>query len=856
MYVFYSFADVARLYLAGVSFSVLCFGTGRKNRFGIMAGAVGASFCTWSMCLAMQHPFFVGPMIWFPLMILGLEKIFRKEKPYLFIICTALSAASNFYFFYMIVWLTIIYAVIRMLFLYRHRLKEGFLLLLKTGGFALIGVCMACVVFLPVLIIFVKDSRTDLSQTFFLFYPLDFYSKFPAALLSGGTSYGNRWLCLGFSAPGILALFLLFIKKKEDTFLKVLCTVCLVFMLFPVFGSFFNGMSYATNRWIWAFTILVMYILAKKWEEMLRLTGKEWRKLVILTAALYVLCLVFDQSRRPESYAALAVLFAALMILGGGRSERGRKGRTGIRRQEMLVGLSLIQAFLLAFWLYSPDENNYAGEMTQISQIRNRWEANEAAVISSLADDPAETRYTGRSLSTNANMSFEVSNTQFYWSITNPDFNAYRLDMETASSLFQFFNGYDDRTAPIALSSVRYYTTPYGDTVGMPYGYTYVDTIRPADTREENASRLKKELGTGELSDAQRAKTDAADISMSYSVYRNEYALPLGYCYNSCYTKETWDGMDVLQRQQAQLDAACVDSIPEGIEEAHLQMPDYKVPYKVECVGAEINESGSTFVTTSADTQIVLTLAEEIPYAETCLEFSGMEFTPVPEYDLYFGGEDVDPQNLYNKTYWDLRSEKTHYNARTEKANWYPVKDVTIRAVPSVGKARSFLYRHPDSQITSGRHDFMLNFGYNKESVTTITITFPERGIYSFDALNVYAVPIEGYTEKIAGLQENTLQDIALGTDTVTGTIALAEPKLLCLSVPYADGWEAFIDGEKTRVYRVNLRHQGITVPAGEHMIEFRYHTPGKRAGLVLTLLGTAALIVMIILDKRRGPVV
>ena len=35
--------------------------------------------------------------------ILGIEKIICKEKPYLFIIAVAVSAASNFYFFYMII---------------------------------------------------------------------------------------------------------------------------------------------------------------------------------------------------------------------------------------------------------------------------------------------------------------------------------------------------------------------------------------------------------------------------------------------------------------------------------------------------------------------------------------------------------------------------------------------------------------------------------------------------------------------------------------------------------------------------------------------------------------------------------
>ena len=80
MHFFFSFAIAARMYLSGITFSALCFGTGLKNRYGILAGAIGCCFCAWVMTGSLRHPFFVGPMIWFPLMILGLEKIIRKEN--------------------------------------------------------------------------------------------------------------------------------------------------------------------------------------------------------------------------------------------------------------------------------------------------------------------------------------------------------------------------------------------------------------------------------------------------------------------------------------------------------------------------------------------------------------------------------------------------------------------------------------------------------------------------------------------------------------------------------------------------------------------------------------------------------
>ena len=846
MHFFFSFAIAARMYLSGITFSALCFGTGLKNRYGILAGSIGCCFCAWVMTGSLRHPFFVGPMIWFPLMILGMEKIIRKEKPFLFIIATAISAASNFYFFYMIVLLCVLYALIRLAFLFRRQVKAGIITLLKIGVMSVIGVCMAGIILLPVLMSFLQDSRMSPFQTFLWLYPLNYYSKLPALLLSAGTSQDSYWVCMGFSAPAILALFLLFLKKKKDTFLKVLVLVCAAIMLFPIGGRILNGMSYIINRWIWAFEILGFYILAAKWNELIDLPKKQWLILVISTAVLYGLCMICRYSRSKESFTALAMLFIALYIL-----RESSSGMTVRGRQVMLVGLSLLQAFLISFWLISPDEGNHASEMMENRLIWNRWETNEAAVVKEMADDSEYIRYSGRGLSTNTSMFFDVSSTEFYWSMTNPYFNDFRAAMEIKNSIFQNFSAYDDRTAITALSAVQYYSVPYGDKAPLPYGYTFLDAKNADSTREERLRQLEKELGVNELSEAQSAKIKDKTRTR-FSIYTNDFALPLGYCYDTCFPKETWDSFDAVQKQEAQLISAYVEDRPEEIEEAELDMPDYSVPYELECQGSEISQVGSSFVTTGSDTKVILTLSGQTPNAETYVEFTGLVYTAVPEYDLYFGDETVDPLGLYNEESWNKRSQRAQYNIRKEKRYWFSAKDAHITATTSAGNKNSFIYRHPDSPITSGRHDFIVNCGYIEEPVTSITINLQERGIYSFDSLKVYEIPMEGFEKKTAKLRENTLQNIALGTDTLTGDITLGKEKLLCLAVPYSKGWEAFIDGRKTKVYNVNVRYQGIVVPSGEHAIEFRYHMPYKKTGTVLSLLGLAVFIAMIGLDRRK----
>lgn len=176
MHLFYSFSCILRLYLAGIAFSELAFGTGIKNRYAVMAGAISYSFCFWALYTAPRHVFFLNPLIYFPLIILGIEKIIRKQRPYVLIASVAVSAASNFYFFYMIVVMAVIYALIRLGFLYRKDIKNVILALFRIAVMAVVGVCMAGIILLPVLMMFLQDSRMSVSQPFHLFYPLEYYS--------------------------------------------------------------------------------------------------------------------------------------------------------------------------------------------------------------------------------------------------------------------------------------------------------------------------------------------------------------------------------------------------------------------------------------------------------------------------------------------------------------------------------------------------------------------------------------------------------------------------------------------------------------------------------------------------------
>ena len=80
---FYSFLILLRIYLAGLSFSFFCFQR-QEKKMAVLMGALLYAFSFWTIFAAVRHPYFMNPMIYFPLVLAGADRIFRKKRPFLY----------------------------------------------------------------------------------------------------------------------------------------------------------------------------------------------------------------------------------------------------------------------------------------------------------------------------------------------------------------------------------------------------------------------------------------------------------------------------------------------------------------------------------------------------------------------------------------------------------------------------------------------------------------------------------------------------------------------------------------------------------------------------------------------------
>lgn len=790
-WVLYHGLIVLRFYLAGLAFAAYCSCMGQKNRFALLAGSFVYVFCGFALRAGITHPYFMNPMIYLPLLLVGVERVLRRNRPGLFLVMVFVCSVSNFYFLYMLAILAALYTVFRLFMLCdAAHIREAFFTYLKLIGYAGIGALMSAVLLLPVLLRFFTDSRVGTGYAYAAVYPLAYYRE----VLTSFVSYHRvgAWTWLGYSSVALLALFLLFTRRKQNTALKLGFVLLTLFVLLPAFGHMFNGFSYVANRWTWGYSLLVAYILVKMWDELLHLRAKDMLRLLALLVVYSVACLGLYQSE--QNSAGPALLIALLVLLMLALLHRVAPGR-GV--QSAILVAVMLTVTVNGLIGNGPVGSDYASRFIPYTEMYPRLDQTEGNAIRDAAGkDKAFFRYSAPSngFASNATLYNGMYSTQYYWSLSNPNLAELSEQLGLTSGLNYRTAGFYSRTAMEELASVKYFVTKKHRKV--PYGYGKVG--------------------------------DYAKGDQIYTVYRNKTPLPLGYTYSGYLTQEKFDSMNAVQRQEALLQGVLLEREPEGYAQAQPNLSSQRMDYEIAGMSNNVTMEGNAFVVREQDGErkgtVKLTF-QGLEHSETYLSFV----------ELYCRGADGDD---------------TH--SRYLKDNDGAAFGIVVRGKTREGaKVKQRIhYYSPEFNWYNDRHNYAVNMGYHDEAMHSITIKLPKPGVYRFDQLAIFCQPMKNYTEQVEELRQDTLEQVHLETNQVSGTISLEQPKLLCLSIPYAAGWTAYVDGQETELLRANTMYMALPLTAGQHTVRLEYHTPRLLEGFVISCVGFVALVVLLLTRK------
>lgn len=805
-----------RLYLAGIAFCAFC----RKMECGRAASLCGAfayAFCSFSIYAAVRHPYFASPMIYLPLILLGAEKILRKEKPIFYVAMIFVAAISNFYFFYMLVLLTVLYVAFRFFSLYKEQVWKNLgINLIKFIGFSVVGVLMACILFFPMVMAFLSDTRADSQYALDLFYPASYYEAFLKGFV---TSYApGYWSLYGITPIALLGAVGVYLRRKENGWIKALFIVLTLFLLLPVAGYIFNGFGYVANRWVFGYSFLVAFMFTKSMPDLMELTV---RKKVVLTIGSVVfcgLCLFLEKSRYEATLAGCVILMISvsfLLLLPSIPTISWKKLCIPSRRviQAGFLFLVLFGILFNGLYRYADTEGNYVVEFMDEDFAFPELEEQRAKAVGLIEDEDfyrIDQTSTGATFERNYLLSSGIRSTAGYWSIQNPAVFEYLFLNSDYSNQGYGYRGMQSRSLLTPFASASFFICDEGQEKLVPYGYEYVDSVK---TYLDNTVHL----------------------------YHSDYTLPLGYTCAEWLSREEYNEMTVEQRQQAMLQGAVIETgDEESVAFIKKAEPVYRESSLVFTMEADENVEIGENSFTVKKAKSTVTLSMECPEdVELYVHLTGVSYESRHAYSF------LTPEE------WEEYSKYQKYQMERSLRNWIPQSETTISAY-SHGVSTYAKYYTNKNSMSSGRTDYLLNLNYSDKKRTTIKLTFDQPGIYTFDKLSVVSQPVDFLKEQTDAMKEDVLEEVEILPNTITGKISLDEEKLLCLSVPYSKGWTAFVDGKEQELLKTNVMYMGLPLSAGEHTIELRYTTPYLKEGILLSGIGFIAFLTIIVVYAVR----
>lgn len=137
-----------------------------------------------------------------------------------------------------------------------------------------------------------------------------------------------------------------------------------------------------------------------------------------------------------------------------------------------------------------------------------------------------------------------------------------------------------------------------------------------------------------------------------------------------------------------------------------------------------------------------------------------------------------------------------------------------------------------------------------KDGEDNISVTFG-KGKYQLSHVQAYLGSLPKRSEL---LYQSEIQVDKKQTEdnVIQGTIRVKKDGWFITSIPYDKHFKIYIDGKETEIQKVNTAFLGCKIESGNHELKIIYHAPGTTTGKILSLIGIAGFLLVLVREKRK----
>src|SRR5699024_1654711 len=255
------------------------------------------------------------------------------------------------------------------------------------------------------------------------------------------------------SAAAMAGVFVMFSKKKKYMSLKAGFLLLNIFLLIPFAGHVLNGFSYVSNRWIWAYGMMIAYICVKIYPELFTLTIKEKRRIFVMTLIYSVAALFWQVSRTERNIMAVLILISTSAVVLCFGSVYVRR-----RSLALLLGSLTVAGILLNISYQYSLEKDYLSEFSDQGEAVEKLESGTDLAVLDAGDESLYRYDQLDALSCdNSSMYMGTNGTSYYFSVASESIGNFFDEMYLNTPWEQHYENLDGRTILDRLASVKYF---------------------------------------------------------------------------------------------------------------------------------------------------------------------------------------------------------------------------------------------------------------------------------------------------------------------------------------------------------------------------------------------------------------
>lgn len=807
---YYNFMIIVRLYLAGISFLVAAqYWFKNRPTWHYQIAVFGYVFSGYTAFSAFEHPFFINPLIIFPLLVLALNVALSKQKYTFLTVMLFWTLWNNFYFAFMLMIGLAIYWIGYQI---QSHAWANWLAHIKLLFSGLLATLLAAPLLFPSIDAVFTSARSNSQIANGLFaYPAYYYFALPGNLIANQTT-PSFWLTGGFTAISIMAVIFGLRRWHKYQLFNWLWSFCLIGLCLPIFAAMLNGGSSPSNRWIFLLSLPISCMVLHLMNQLDTLTKRDyfWFFMTGLISGLS-LFIISNFNLNSRYGMMIALYFASLALIWTIQSNIFLK-------PVWLVLLIIVNSFFLVTRNHTSNTNPNATDLLPnkvvkqlTNQQKNYSNTDSKQVIRSYVDNQLNNA-TGIAPATNLPLLSTLNNAESYWSLQNGSVSK-------------------------GLSALAINSANPNDITGNLDSRNVLSNVLGISKRFENPDTLTPNS----------YQTQTNQIINGQSVTQSNNAYPLLYFPKYYLSKKYYATLSPTEKEATLADSVVLTN--------HSSTDKSKFGEQVVTGQIRTDLTKKTKKTqhitykTNADwlpTGFYLSPSKALKGTELHLEISNLHFKPytlkqqqhvaLNQYRYKHVQDARNAQKLidrqYNSQAFTWNWYKTHFSSMGKETGNYTISTTynnKVNTFTQTGQSNLSFY-NPQTTIT-------LNLGQasniNKEAF--IPLTFNKVGQYDFD-VQIKAIPTDNRFNKVAKHIKNTAPSYKIGNNKLTTSVTVNNPKILATTIPYSDGWR--IKGNHANLIKLGNGFIGIPLSVGKNNIRLYYHTPGSHIGKISFLLG------------------